>query len=106
MSYVLDLKSVGVELRFDAKTQRLELIRIYDLSKLELSYNARQHDDSPFSTIDSTPNLQQIFDKFGPTFPGRYNHDKTAYVLEYPGLAFSFPVVVQAKSEGTFQTKL
>jgi hypothetical protein len=33
-----------------------------------------------------------IYDKFGPTYAGQYSEDSTEYVLEYPGLAFTFPV--------------
>jgi hypothetical protein len=38
MAYILDLRSNGLELRYDPKSQRLCLIKVYDLSKLELSY--------------------------------------------------------------------
>lgn len=40
MAFVLDLKQNGIELRFDSRTQRQEMIRIYDLSLLELSYGS------------------------------------------------------------------
>jgi hypothetical protein len=40
MAMSLDLKQNGIELRFDSRTQRLEMIRIYDLSMLELAYGS------------------------------------------------------------------
>lgn len=50
-----------------------------------------------FSAPEAIPSLQIIYDKFGPTFAGRYSADKTEYVLEYPGLAFTFPIPAEKR---------
>lgn len=38
MDLIIDLSEDGVLLRFDSATQRLKLIEIYDVSKIQLTY--------------------------------------------------------------------
>ncbi len=38
---IIDLVTNGIELRFDARSQRLEIVRLYDLKRVELWYSGQ-----------------------------------------------------------------
>lgn len=111
---VLNLPRNGVRLRFDGPDQRLRLIEVLDFTKIKLSYKSNEllkmyssapEALTPVSGITG-PTFRQVYDKLlGPTFPGEYippnpdeAFDKGTYVLSYPGVAFSFPLLASAWS--------
>eukprot|EP01127_Copromyxa_protea_P008654 TRINITY_DN1993_c0_g1_i3.p1 TRINITY_DN1993_c0_g1~~TRINITY_DN1993_c0_g1_i3.p1 ORF type:complete len:336 (-),score=53.97 TRINITY_DN1993_c0_g1_i3:61-1068(-) len=85
MNICIDLVNQGLELRFSPVSQRLELIRIYDLTSVRLIYG-----DSDFSS--RTPTFLSVHSKFGPTSAGHYSDSKETYMLHYPGITFVFSV--------------
>ncbi|KAF2454319.1 hypothetical protein BDY21DRAFT_291636 [Lineolata rhizophorae] len=117
---VLTLPCNGLRLRFDGADQRLRLIEVLDFTKTKLVY---KHDEivktpdggtaaattstggGPVGTAASPtgPNFRYVYKVFGTTFAGEYiapasgdGEDRGTYVLSYPGLAFSFPVLHKA----------
>jgi hypothetical protein len=89
---VLDLKSIGVQLRFDPITQRLWTIDVYDIGKINLAYGGEIF----AGTSQATPTLRVLYRLFGPTFPGKFDTDLDCYILSYRGLSFAFQVPHQA----------
>jgi hypothetical protein len=88
MDHVLDLVLNGLELRFNSYTQKLYLIRIYDTTSLELCYAGHV-----FNIANgTTPSFMQIYETFGPSFPGIYDTQRTHYMLTYPGVTFRFAI--------------
>eukprot|EP00850_Spirogloea_muscicola_P013501 SM000092S24469 [mRNA] locus=s92:56715:59742:+ [translate_table: standard] len=84
---VLAFPKQGFQLRFEPRSQRLRLVEVYDIPRLQLRYAA--------STIGgpSTPaTFVRIYAVFGPTFPGVYDSKRGSYTLFYPGLSFMFPI--------------
>eukprot|EP01119_Soliformovum_irregulare_P002139 TRINITY_DN1224_c0_g1_i2.p1 TRINITY_DN1224_c0_g1~~TRINITY_DN1224_c0_g1_i2.p1 ORF type:complete len:285 (-),score=54.11 TRINITY_DN1224_c0_g1_i2:357-1211(-) len=84
---VLDLIQDGILLRFDSLTQRLRVVEIYNVSQVCLMYSS-----SIFSSAESSPTLVTISERFGPTHPGEFDSSTGLYFLNYPGLAFAFPI--------------
>jgi hypothetical protein len=67
-------------LRFDPKTQQLQTIEVFDVSKVKLLYSS-----STFCTFENTsPTFVSIYEKFGPTHPGEYDPNTSLYLLHYP----------------------
>ena len=106
---ILGLPSNGIRLRFDGPEQRLRLIEVLDFTKSKLIYKDRDvlrptttapGGGTPSETL-SGPTFRHIYNRLlGPTFPGEYieldSADETGmglYVLSYPGIAFSFPLL-------------
>eukprot|EP00053_Salpingoeca_punica_P014241 m.129434 g.129434 ORF g.129434 m.129434 type:complete len:580 (+) comp16405_c0_seq6:379-2118(+) len=83
---VVDLTQDGVQLRFDPASQRLQLIDVYDPSKLLLTYN-----DGVFSTPQEIATFQQTYNEFGPS-RGKYDTVHKKYQLSYPGLVLCFAI--------------
>ncbi|EGC28642.1 hypothetical protein DICPUDRAFT_159906 [Dictyostelium purpureum] len=98
LDIVIKLIDDGVLLRFEPKLQRLKVIEIFDVKKLSLSYRG-----SVFNQEDHTATFVDIYSKFGPSYPGDFNLEKSIYHLHYPGLSFSFRIPPEFKSlyEGT-----
>jgi hypothetical protein len=112
----VQLPNLGVRLQFDGPDQRLRLIEVLDFSKTPLTYKGNElvrrskaSSDGP-EIQDGTrsgPIFRQIYNRlFGPTYPGEYirpksGHasDRGSYVLSYPGIAFSFPLLHESWSE-------
>jgi len=86
MHIILDLENLGILLYFDPKSQLLVLIKIYELSRVQLSYKK-----IPINA-PSLFSLAQTHSVFGPTIAGHYTEDKAKYILQYPGTTFSFRV--------------
>ncbi|XP_021642173.2 PHAF1 protein At3g51130 isoform X1 [Hevea brasiliensis] len=80
----------GFRLRFDPWSQRLRLIEIVDVKRLQMRY-ATFLIGGP-STLATFVDVYAIF---GPTFPGIYDKDRGVYTLFYPGLSFTFPIPSQ-----------
>lgn len=110
---LISLPSNGLRLQFDGPLQQLRLIEVIDFSKVKLTYKSldlgRQSPSfspphSPHSTSSDGPNFKHIYSKlFGPTFPGLYKpadeqrgEQYGTYILSYPGLAFTFPLLASA----------
>lgn len=107
---ILTLPTNGIRLRFDGPEQRLRLIEIIDFSKSKLTYKnieivkpAGSTSPSALNAQDSAPGptFKHIYNKLlAPSYPGDYfrpgANDESKYglyVLSYPGIAFSFPVL-------------
>ncbi|CAG8517869.1 12557_t:CDS:10 [Ambispora gerdemannii] len=75
----ISLPGNGMHLRFDAPTQRLKSIEVYDFSKVRLAYQ-----DSEVSSSKVVPNCLLIYEIFGPTYPGEFDPEKKEYTLNYP----------------------
>lgn len=102
----LDMRSFGIRLRFDSRSQRLHLIDIYDLEKVVLVYDSKYITHkagevkkansataaTSSSTTSSLPTFRWIYDVFGPTYPGSYHKEKQVYMLQYPGVCILFPM--------------
>lgn len=106
----MNLPRNGIRLRFDGPEQKLRLIEVLDFSKSKLTYNNNEvtkavgHTSpggSASAEIRSGPHFRHVYNKLlGPTFPGEYvapeaddDIDYGLYVLSYPGIAFSFPLI-------------
>ncbi|KAL9653855.1 hypothetical protein ABK040_012916 [Willaertia magna] len=74
-------------LYFESKTQRLKLIQINDVTKVKLSYSGIYFSGP---TIDAS--FVNIYQVFGPTYPGEFDDKTNSYILTYPGLTFVFPI--------------
>ncbi|KAJ9150313.1 hypothetical protein NKR23_g3874 [Pleurostoma richardsiae] len=108
----LNLPANGIRLRFDGPEQRLRLIEVLDFSKNHVTFKDQNKDrdlvrpgtaaSSPYSGGDASsagPTFRHIYHRFlGPTYDGEFipaadsRHDTGAYVLSYPGVAFTFPM--------------
>ncbi|EXJ79096.1 isoleucyl-tRNA synthetase [Capronia epimyces CBS 606.96] len=103
---VISLPRNGLRLRFDGPDQRLRLIEILDFSLSTFVYKnielVRRNKSSDEGNHDepgpSGPSFRHVYNRlFGPTYAGEYIPPEAgqatgAYVLSYPGLAFTFPV--------------
>jgi Uncharacterised protein family (UPF0183) len=113
---VLYLATSGIRLRFDGPDQRLRLIEILDFSKASLTYKGNEllrrsktSSDVPAEqeSKQSGPAFRHVYNRlFGPSYPGEYippqsqnTADRGTYVLSYPGVAFSFPLMHGSWSE-------
>ena len=76
---IIDLVTNGIELRFDARSQRLEIVRIYDLRRVELWYSGQT-----LSSAWAQPSVFQISKVFGPSIPGTYDQQQTHFKLSFP----------------------
>eukprot|EP00258_Populus_trichocarpa_P044613 XP_024460632.1 UPF0183 protein At3g51130 isoform X3 [Populus trichocarpa] len=90
LDIVLSFPDHGFHLRFDPWSQRLRLIEIFDVKRLQMRYAT--------SLIGGSSNLATfvaVYALFGPTFPGICDKDRGVYTLFYPGLSFAFPIPSQ-----------
>eukprot|EP00898_Chlorokybus_atmophyticus_P003930 jgi/Chlat1/4538/Chrsp29S04451 len=84
---LLNFSEHGFHLRFDPDSQRLRLIEVYDLCKLQLRYAT-----SVIGGPNTAATFVLIYALLGPTFPGEFDEDNVLYSLHYPGLFFLFPI--------------
>ncbi|KKA23492.1 UPF0183 domain protein [Rasamsonia emersonii CBS 393.64] len=106
---IIHLPSNGLRLRFDGPDQRLRLIEVLDFSKIPLIYKNHEvvksvkPQEQPAS--HAGPSFRHVYNRlFGPSYPGEYippaDHSPYGtYVLSYPGIAFSFPLLDSAWSD-------
>ncbi|XP_078160931.1 PHAF1 protein At3g51130 [Carex rostrata] len=87
LDMVISFPDHGFHLRFDPWSQRLRLIEIYDVKRLQMRY-ATNLIGGP-STLAT---FVAVYALFGPTFPGIYDSERGIYTLFYPGLSFAFPI--------------
>ncbi|OQR66945.1 UPF0183 protein C16orf70-like [Tropilaelaps mercedesae] len=83
----LDLRQDGIRLVFDPTTQRLKLIEVTNLSRVQLSYSG-----TVFCSKEVLPTREQIDETFGATHPGEYDADASMFHLKFRGLCFSFSI--------------
>ncbi|CAD5206689.1 unnamed protein product [Bursaphelenchus okinawaensis] len=88
------LKDDGIRLLFDAETQLLKLIEVYDFRKISLRYG-----NTTFSSPDLLADVSKVENCFGATHPGVYDEKHKTYLLHWRGVSFSFP----AKEPSTVQ---
>ncbi|CAN6206694.1 unnamed protein product [Urochloa humidicola] len=88
--FVISFPDHGFHLRFDPWSQRLRLIEIYDVKRLQLRYAT-----SLIGGPSTLATFAAVYALFGPTFPGIYDNERGIYTLFYPGLSFAFPIPSQ-----------
>ncbi|KAI9832621.1 MAG: isoleucine-tRNA ligase [Phylliscum demangeonii] len=109
---LLTLPTNGLRLRFDGPEQRLRLIEVLDFTKSKLAYKENEVVKLSGKSVPAAtgaegqptgPTFRHVYQRlFGPTFPGEYvpppagEDSHGAYVLSYPGIAFSFPFLASA----------
>jgi hypothetical protein len=82
----LDLKDEGLRLHFGGLTQTLQVVAVYQLGKVQLTYET-----APFAGVRAVePSLLALYQVFGPSYPGCWGEE--GYQLNYPGLGFAFPI--------------
>ncbi|XP_078446122.1 PHAF1 protein At3g51130 isoform X2 [Wolffia australiana] len=93
LDIVISFPDHGFHLRFDPWSQRLRLIEIYDVKRLQMRYSS-----SLIGGPSTLATFVAVYALFGPTFPGIYDESRGVYTLFYPGLSFAFPIPSQYSS--------
>ncbi|XP_039135388.1 UPF0183 protein At3g51130 isoform X1 [Dioscorea cayenensis subsp. rotundata] len=90
LDIVIAFPDHGFHLRFDPWSQRLRVIEVYDVKRLQMRYaTSLIGGPSALATFLAVCNL------FGPTYPGIHDKETGVYTLFYPGLSFAFPIPTQ-----------
>ncbi|KAL3680902.1 hypothetical protein R1sor_023858 [Riccia sorocarpa] len=87
---VISFPEHGFHLRFEPRSQRLRLIEVFDVQRLQMRYAT-----SSIGGPSIAATFVAVYALFGPTFPGVYDKQRSIYSLFYPGLSFSFPIPAQ-----------
>ncbi|EON62428.1 hypothetical protein W97_01650 [Coniosporium apollinis CBS 100218] len=109
---LISLPRNGLRLRFDGQDQRLRLIEVLDFTKTRLGYkndeifrHAGGAEGRPGTASSTGPLFRHVYNLMGPTFAGEYmpptsdgEGARGTYILSYPGMAFSFPLLASAWS--------
>ncbi|KAK6125727.1 hypothetical protein DH2020_040531 [Rehmannia glutinosa] len=90
LDIVISFPDHGFHLRFDPWSQRLRLIEIFDVKRLQMRYAT-----SLIGGPSTLATFVAVYALFGPTYPGVYDKDRSVYTLFYPGLSFAFPIPSQ-----------
>ncbi|KAA3457534.1 UPF0183 protein isoform X2 [Gossypium australe] len=90
LDIVISFPDHGFHLRFDPWSQRLRLIEIFDIKRLQMRYAT-----SLIGGPSTLATFVAVYALFGPTYPGTYDKDRGVYTLFYPGLSFAFPIPSQ-----------
>ncbi|XP_064991225.1 PHAF1 protein At3g51130-like isoform X8 [Musa acuminata AAA Group] len=90
LDIVISFPDHGFHLRFDPWSQRLRLIEVYDVKRLQMQYATNL-----IGGPSMLATFQAVYTCFGPTYPGTYDKDRGTYTLFYPGLSFAFPIPSQ-----------
>ncbi|XP_015889692.3 PHAF1 protein At3g51130 isoform X1 [Ziziphus jujuba] len=101
LDIVISFPDHGFHLRFDPGSQRLRLIEIFDVKRLQMRYAT-----SIIGGPSSLATFVAVYALFGPTFPGIYDKDRGVYTLFYPGLSFAFPIPSQYTDLGEAELPL
>ena len=105
---LIGLPENGLRLRFDGPDQRLRLIEVLDFAKTPLVYKAIDVVKGVLASDGPSPQgpaFRHVYNRlFGPSYPGEYipptrGATHGVYVLSYPGVAFSFPLLHSAWSK-------
>lgn len=87
----INIPLIGIKLTYDAISQRLKSLDIFDLERLQLQYQGNLFRCFVLtSSVNATPTFSSIYSLFGPIYPGSL--DKNDYSLNYPGITFVFPI--------------
>jgi len=86
MPILIRLVTAGIELEFEGKSQRLQVITVHSVQMLELSYKGK------IFSAGVVPTVHLIYDRFGPSEYPSYNKDYTLCTLTYPGIAFTIAI--------------
>ncbi|CAJ2646521.1 UPF0183 plant-like protein [Trifolium pratense] len=87
LDIVISFPDHGFHLRFDPWSQRLRLIEIFDVKRLQMRYST-----SLIGGPTTLATFVAVYALFGPTYPGIFDKDRGIYTLFYPGLSFAFPI--------------
>ncbi|CAJ1930345.1 unnamed protein product [Sphenostylis stenocarpa] len=87
---VISFPDHGFHLRFDPWSQRLRLIEIFDVKRLQMRYST-----SLIGGSSTLATFVAVYALFGPTYPGIFDQERSIYTLFYPGLSFAFPIPSQ-----------
>ncbi|CAN1344435.1 PHAF1 protein At3g51130 [Linum perenne] len=79
LDIVISFPDHGFHLRFDPWSQRLRLVEIFDVKRLQMRYAT-----SIIGGPSSLATFVAVYSLFGPTFPGIYDKDRGVYTLFYP----------------------
>ncbi|KAJ8443631.1 hypothetical protein Cgig2_019613 [Carnegiea gigantea] len=90
LDIVISFPDHGFHLRFDPWSQRLRLIEVYDVKRIQMRYAT-----SLIGGQTTLATFIAVYQLFGPTYPGTYDKDRGVYYLFYPGLSFAFPIPAQ-----------
>ncbi|KAG5061002.1 hypothetical protein JHK87_002031 [Glycine soja] len=90
LDIVISFPDHGFHLRFDPWSQRLRLIEIFDVKRLQMRYST-----SLIGGPSTLATFVAVYALFGPTYPGIFDKDRGIYTLFYPGLSFAFPIPSQ-----------
>jgi len=88
---IVRVEDFGLQLRFDPNSQRLRLIELYEIGKVDVMYAG--------SLVK--PILLDLYKQFGPTYPGTFERDFDQYVLRYTGLCLMFRLPDEVKDKYT-----
>ncbi|KAL0047925.1 hypothetical protein WJX82_003400 [Trebouxia sp. C0006] len=87
---LLNFPEHGVHLMFESSSQKLRLIEVYDLSRLQVKRGAATVGGSAHP-----PTFEALYDLMGPTYPGQVDTAHGCYVMHWPGLLVLFPIASQ-----------
>ncbi|TMW66367.1 hypothetical protein Poli38472_004132 [Pythium oligandrum] len=87
---LIDSPEDGLKLVFDPVRQVLTKIEFYDVNRVALKYGRVTIFGGG---IPAT--FMSIYNLFGPTYPGHYDHEQQTYYLGYEGGCFRFPIPKQ-----------
>ncbi|XP_028096154.1 UPF0183 protein At3g51130-like isoform X1 [Camellia sinensis] len=90
LDIVISFPDHGFHLHFDPWSQRLHLIEIFDIKRLQMHYAT-----SLIGGPSTLATFVAVYATFGPTYPGIYDKVRGVYTLFYPGLSFAFPIPSQ-----------
>lgn len=88
--FVISFPDQGFHLRFEPRSQRLRLIEVFDVQRLQMRYAK-----SSIGGANIAATFVAVYALLGPTFPGFYDMERCTYTLFYPGLSFAFPIPAQ-----------
>ncbi|KAJ4967059.1 hypothetical protein NE237_018908 [Protea cynaroides] len=90
LDIVISFPDHGFHLRFDPWSQRLRLIEVFDVKRVQMRYTT-----SLIGGPTTLATFIAVYALFGPTYPGIYDKERGVYTLFYPGLSFAFPIPTQ-----------
>lgn len=91
---ILRCKELGLQLRFEPRSQRLVCVEASNLSELPLSYQKSLFSGSAVAE-DYVSSFIKVYRLFGPTYPGKYDPEVEHYVIKYQGLCIMFRIPQQ-----------
>mmetsp|Transcript_801 Transcript_801/g.970 ORF Transcript_801/g.970 Transcript_801/m.970 type:complete len:451 (+) Transcript_801:235-1587(+) len=84
---------VGVQLHFDPVSQRLTMIEVSNFTSIPLRYSHTTFTGPSISAEASAETtFLQLYNLFGPTYPGSFDAEVGLYILNYRGLSLLFPI--------------